>query len=135
VTPRGIRNNNPLNIEHGEPWLGLSYVQADPRFCSFVNVKYGYRAAAIIIQHYARRGIESVKQIIATWAPAGENDVDAYVADVCKHSGFTPETHVDAYSLDDMPKLLAAMTWHENGEQPYGMDTITAGVALAGVHR
>lgn len=133
--PRGIRNNNPLNIEHGEAWLGLSRGQPDPRFCCFVNVKYGFRAAAIIIQHYARRGIATVQQIIATWAPAGENNVGAYVGDVCKYSGFTPDTRIDAHSLDDMPKLLAAMTWHENGEQPYSPETITAGVALSGVQR
>ena len=46
MTPRGIRNNNPLNIRRGaSQWQGLKRRQTDKDFCQFVTVAYGYRAA------------------------------------------------------------------------------------------
>ena len=39
--PRGIRNNNPGNIRHGNDWQGISKEQPDPAFCTFVSPEYG----------------------------------------------------------------------------------------------
>ena len=51
-TARGIRNNNPLNIEAGENWQGLK--GTDGRFAIFETAEHGIRAAARILRTYAR---------------------------------------------------------------------------------
>ena len=44
--PRGIRNNNPLNIvQTKDKWQGLREKQYDKRFCEFIDMAHGYRAA------------------------------------------------------------------------------------------
>mgnify|MGYP007032335315 CR=1 FL=1 len=37
--PRGIRNNNPLNIRIGNVWLGEVQSPDDPEFEQFVSMK------------------------------------------------------------------------------------------------
>ncbi len=44
--PRGIRNNNPLNIEHSQSkWQGMAVEQTDKRFVQFKSMTWGIRAA------------------------------------------------------------------------------------------
>ncbi|AYM04236.1 virion protein (plasmid) [Levilactobacillus brevis] len=126
--PRGIRNNNPLNIESGAPWQGLAPDQTDPRFAVFIDPRYGYRAAARILQSYAKRGITTLTGILGTWAPAGENDLQAYIGHIAKRTGIAPMQHVQP---GQYPVLFEAMTLHENGEQPYDLALIREGVSWA----
>ena len=44
--PRGIRNNNPLNIRIGNQWLGERANPNDPAFEQFVAMEYGIRAGS-----------------------------------------------------------------------------------------
>lgn len=126
---RGIRNNNPLNIEHGDNWQGMAAEQPDPRFVRFIDARYGYRAAAkIITGAYASRGVTTLAGILGTWAPKGENDLQAYIAHVSSRAGIAPMQNV---TRDMLPRLFEAMTLHENGEQPYTLDFIREGVAWA----
>ncbi len=42
MEPRGLRNNNPLNIVRGKSkWQGLKERISDSRFCEFVTPEYG----------------------------------------------------------------------------------------------
>lgn len=127
--PRGIRNNNPGNIEHGDNWLGLAGEQSDERFVTFKEPEYGIRAMSKIFDSYARRGVDTVREIIGTWAPAGENDVDAYVASVARRSGLRPGQKITTDG--ERAALIEAMIHHENGAQPYAMAVIEAGIRLA----
>ena len=69
MTPRGIRNNNPLNIRrNGTAWSGLSAQQTDRSFCQFRNMAYGFRAAFITIHTYIfKHGLGTISQIISRW--------------------------------------------------------------------
>ncbi len=50
MLPRGIRNNNPLNIRRSkDKWKGLRAVQADAQFCQFETLEYGWRAAFYLL--------------------------------------------------------------------------------------
>lgn len=40
-TPRGIRNNNPGNLDKGSPWQGLVDNPSEPRFCTFKESRMG----------------------------------------------------------------------------------------------
>ncbi len=143
IAPRGIRNNNPGNIDYNErnPWQGLDKQKpSDGRFCRFMGPEWGIRAITRVIRNYAKRdgtpgvggkGIDTVQEIINRWAPPVENDTGAYVSQVAKVVGVSP---TEPLNLDDdliMAKLVTAIIWHENGVQPYPAALILAGVKLA----
>lgn len=128
---RGIRNNNPLNIERGsDQWDGMAPVQSDSRFLVFVDAVYGIRAAARILSNYAKRGVTTVEQIVSTWAPPNENDTEAYIRYVTEKTGFDRKRVVSKATGDYVP-LLAAMIKMENGINPYSNETIAKGVSLS----
>ena len=132
---RGIRNNNPLNIEHNKNnnWDGASAVQTDSRFVQFVSPVWGIRAAAKTFKTYSKRGVNTLAGIISTWAPPEkngvfENDTEAYIASIEKQTGFSRHDYV---GVERYPALIAAMIKHENGSQPYAMELIHEGVSRA----
>lgn len=51
MLPRGIRNNNPLNIRRTakDQWQGLRAQQTDANFCQFESLEYGWRAAFYLL--------------------------------------------------------------------------------------
>jgi len=128
--PRGIRNNNPGNIRHGDQWVGLATEQEDPSFCSFIKPEYGIRAMGKILVNYQRRyGINTVRGIINRWAPPVENDTDAYVAHVADVVGVDPDEKVVV--ADVLAKLIPVIIKHENGQMPYSDEQIAKGIEMA----
>lgn len=135
MTTRGIRNNNPGNIEWGAPWKGLVAPEnrTDKRFCQFVQPEWGIRAIAVILGNYAKRDVNTIREVVNTWAPAFENNVAAYVAHVCDVSGFGPDQVLDLHSHHDLEPVVRGIIEHENGEQPYDQRTLDHALSLAGV--
>ena len=91
-TPRGLRNHNPLNIKRDAHtrWIGTSSIQLDKTFLQFINSEYGWRAAFIILRKYFYRyGLNTIADIVSKWAPGGENNTEAYIAAVCRHTGLS----------------------------------------------
>lgn len=128
--PRGIRNCNPLNIRRSAiPWLGLADEQTDADFCVFAKPEYGIRAGARILKTYQREGVTTLQEAVGRWAPSSENNTQAYVANVCRACGVSPGDIVDLTAL--LPKIIPAMIQQENGEQPYSVQLINYGIALA----
>lgn len=127
--PRGIRNNNPGNIRAvaGVEWQGQIGIDA-AGFVIFDKPENGYRAMARVLDNYRRRGVETVAEIIATWAPASENQTADYVAHVASKLNVDPFEPIGRGRYVD---LLAAITLHENGQQPYDRALIEYGVSLA----
>ena len=125
MQPRGIRNNNPLNIRHSaDQWQGASEKQTDKCFVQFKSMAYGYRAAWKTLQSYYNRFCAqsrafTVRNIIGRWAPPKENDTEAYVHSVMKLSSIggkenlLPPENVDCYCR--LSKMIAAMTCIECG--------------------
>lgn len=84
ATPRGLRNNNPLNIRRSpSKWLGEVDILNDKRdavFCQFSSLVYGYRAAGKILRTYQTKyKLYVLSQIIGRWAPLNENNTRVYV--------------------------------------------------------
>lgn len=131
IVPRGIRNNNPLNIRIGNVWLGEVQCPTDPDFEQFVTMAYGCRAAFVLlrryINHYKRK---TIPEIIAAWAPASENNCVAYVGRVCQLSSIAADEQLNFFDKDQMCKLLAAMAIVENG-QPIKEEDINIGYDMA----
>lgn len=131
-TSRGIRNNNPGNIRHGEAWQGRADPQTDPDFVQFVSADYGIRAMTKVLLTYSERyGLNTVRGIITRWAPPVENNTESYINSVAKRLGVDPDQEIDVRAY--MAALVAAIIKHENGVQPYKIGTLNSGLILAGV--
>ncbi len=128
---RGIRNNNPGNIEkNGINWDGLSPTQTDSRFYQFQTPEYGIRAMARILKTYqSAYGLNTIEQIINRWAPPNENNTASYVEHVSAAVGVEPGQIINVNDI--MPELIAAIIKHENGKNPYSEQTIEKGVMMA----
>lgn len=115
-TPRGIRNNNPGNIEINgrNDWKGKIVPSRDPRFETFETMEYGIRALLIILRNYIRKGHNSVELIIKRWAPSSENNTEAYIKAVCAYMGVIRNEEL-FFILEDMLPLTKAICKHENG--------------------
>jgi len=115
--PRGIRNNNPLNIRIGNCWLGEVQQPNDPDFEQFISMVYGVRAGFVLLRRYIRHYHRTtIPQVIAAWAPATENNTEAYIASVCQTSKISRDETLDYFNKDQMCRLMDAMIYHECGQ-------------------
>lgn len=118
--PRGIRNNNPLNIRYVEKnnWQGRVHIKRDFQFEEFTTMYYGYRAAFLIIHKYMTLySLRTPFQICARWAPIGDNNnPSAYAKFVCNRMGCGLNDELDFRDPLQMIRLAAAMTEMENGK-------------------
>lgn len=113
--PRGIRNNNPLNIRIGNDWYGEVSKPTDGTFEQFEEMQYGCRAAFIILHNYMyRHNLKTIPQIIERWAPKSENDTQKYVETVVKVSGIEPTKTLSFFKKEDMIRLFKGMCFAEN---------------------
>ena len=136
--PRGVRNCNPLNIEHNDAndWYGQ--IGKDDRpdgraYCIFEFPWQGYRAAFKLLENYQKNSlaadgskIDTVAEIIQRWAPrlpsGTENPHQAeYITFVRRRMGIEKGAHIDCGCWDTAMKLVAAMAQFETGmEKPFG---------------
>lgn len=126
---RGLRNNNPGNIERNATrWEGMSVEQSDPRFVVFESPEYGIRAMTRILNSYRNRGVITLGDIIRTWAPPVENQTWSYIGHVSSMTGIAATDPVPPARYPDLIKAIIA---HENGLQPYSDFLIQRGVTMA----
>lgn len=86
IKPRGIKNNNPLNIRRGQRWVGMKAKQTDSQFCQFTTMAYGFRAAFILLdKYYTAYGLDTLGKVISRWAPPSENNTAAYIDTVKRY--------------------------------------------------
>lgn len=114
--PRGIRNNNPLNIRIGNVWLGEVPNPTDPHFEQFVSMEYGLRAAFVLLRRYIRHYHRTtIPDILAAWAPSSENNTVVYVDTVCQLSHLSPMQELHYEDKHMMVQLIQAMCQVEVG--------------------
>src|SRR5512139_56229 len=120
--PRGIRSQNPLNIEYSPKtqWQGLGSPPSDGRFCRFIEPQWGLRAGIVILRNYQKRGLTTLLQMISTWAPSNENEPRSYAASVAKVMGINAHDTVDMADKDLVIKMLRGMVRVECGPPPAG---------------
>ena len=142
--PRGIRNNNPGNLEHSanNAWKGLADREqmtdeqaAESRFCVFTDPRYGIRAIAKLMQSYQKRyKLRSIAEIFQRYAPRQDNnDTRAYADAVAKAVGVSVNETISVRDYETIKKMVTAIIQHENGIQPYPVDLIEDGIAMAGI--
>lgn len=116
MLPRGLRNNNPLNIIIGDMWQGRVVHNTDGTFVQFTDIVFGYRAAFIILQRYINKhGRNNIDKIIDAWAPDGEPAQSNYKKSVSKSTGIDTRCILHFEDRENMVSLVAAMAKVENG--------------------
>lgn len=118
--PRGLRNNNPLNLRiSGTPWLGKYPLDknTDGSFEQFDTLKHGIRAALICLRTYMNRyHLNTVQSIISRWAPPSDgNNTRAYVAKVCELTSFSSGFMLSFHNRAQVCRLAWAMAFVECG--------------------
>ena len=94
MLPRGIRNNNPLNIRRSkDQWKGMAEAQTDQAFVQFKSLKWGWRAAFYLLTrtYYHKYRLYTIRTIVNKWAPPSENNSKAYVENVSRLTGIDPD--------------------------------------------
>lgn len=115
--PRGIRNNNPGNIDWiadpAKRWRGM--MSSDGRFGIFDTAANGVRAIGGELKASIKRN-QTIEQAIHEWAPPIENDTGRYVDLVAKAAGAAKTARLTSAMI---PSVALAIIKHENGQQPY----------------
>lgn len=117
--PRGLRNNNPLNIEAGAFTKSMpGYKASDGRFAVFETREQGEAAADALLMRYGMQGRNTPMKIIEKWAPAGDgNDVAGYSGSVAKALGIGPNDPIPMEDPAVRRRLIDAMSAVENGKR------------------
>jgi hypothetical protein len=117
VDTKGMQKpkNNPLNIRiSANAWQGKVKTVETVGFEQFTTLEYGVRAAMKNMLTYLSRGVDTVAEIISTWAPPSDNNPTlAYIDYVCKKTGFTP-TQPIKNDKATIQKIVAAMAVFES---------------------
>lgn len=97
---RCSRNCNPGNIEYG-PFtrahgaIGIENGHTPDRFAVFATLEDGYNCLRSLLKGTVYRG-RTIEQMINLYAPSRDNNnVAAYVHNVCVWTGLTPDTIID----------------------------------------
>ena len=123
---RGMRNNNLLNIRIStDKFQGEVQPSQDKDFKQFETAAYGYRAAFRILRTYINNyGLNTIRKIISRFAPANENHTENYIRVVSERSGIPADDPVYADNREMMIRIVAAMSFVENGVEAQMSDVI-----------
>ena len=120
--PRGIRNNNPLNIRKGNNWKGERKVQTDKAFEEFETLQFGLRAGLKLIRNQisgfngSRPKFNTIGKLIKVWAPPSENATDKYIDFVCQAVGKLPSDIIREDDQKLICDIARAMAFVECGQ-------------------
>lgn len=128
-TTRGARNNNPGNLEfRGQP--GAVPESGSGRFAKFQSMSQGVAALGRQLQLYGARGVNTLREIIAKWAPGHENDTGAYIRRMSQMTGLSPDQQLNLNDAGTLGLLIRGISTVENGR-----NVIARGDMLAGLQQ
>ena len=124
--PRGILNNNPCNIRIStDKFQGEVQPSGDKEFKQFETMAYGYRAAFRVLRTYINNyKCDTIRKIISRFAPTNENHTENYIRVVSERSGIPENDIVYPDSREMMIRIVAAMSYVENGREAEMSDVI-----------
>ena len=122
-----MRNNNLLNIRIStDKFQGEVQPSQDKDFKQFETAAYGYRAAFRVIRTYINNyKCDTIRKIISRWAPPKDrNHTENYIKVVSERSGIPENDRVYADNREMMVRIVAAMSYVENGREAEMADVI-----------
>ncbi len=114
---RGMRNNNPGNLESNAWTQGLpGYRGSDGRFAIFDTPEHGMAALDQNLASYGQKGVNTPFAIASRWAPASDNnDPNSYGAQIAKGLGVGLNDAIDLNDPDVRAKIARSIATVENG--------------------
>ncbi len=128
--PRGIRNNNPGNLNFVGQAGATRETGPDGRFAVFQTAEDGLQALAHQLRLYAQRGINSVRAIISKFAPPSENNTQAYINSVSSRLGVASDAALNLNDPRVVQGLMDAIIKVENGRNPYSAEQLASASAV-----
>ncbi len=118
LTPRGIRNNNPGNLNFAKQDGATLEAGANGRFAVFKTMSDGVSALADQLARYNAKGINTIEAIIEKYAPKKDgNNTAAYIKNLSKSLGISPKDTIDLMKHPEMmEKLMQGIIQIENGK-------------------
>ncbi|WP_337993898.1 structural protein P5 [Pseudomonas putida] len=123
---RGVRNNNPGNIDYNPRNQRQGQLAPDPalekRFARFDSAKNSIRALSKLGVAYRWKdtmpgiggeGIDTVGEVINRWAPGVENDTELYIKAVAAGLGVAPNQPIDLRNF----RTLIAITMESSSTE------------------
>jgi hypothetical protein len=114
---RGLRNNNPGNIRRSSVrYRGEVVPSADPAFKQFETIVWGYRALFMLLHTYRKKhGLNTLREMIARYAPPTENDTGGYLRAVSARTGIPADRPLQTLDGTAMIPVASAISRVENG--------------------
>lgn len=129
--PRGIRNNNPGNLNYAGQAGATIEGGEGGRFAVFESMQHGVAALYKQLQLYFKRGINTLSSIVKTYAPASDNNnVDAYISALTKATGKGANEVLDSGDTATIARLMKGIVDHENGKGYISSSDIMGGIQL-----
>lgn len=129
--PRGVRNNNPGNLNFAGQAGATLEGGSNARFAKFGSMQEGVAALVNQIGLYGKRGKNTIRQIVSTFAPSSENDTNAYIAAVSKQMGIGPDDTLDLNSAAQVQALVKAIVRQEGNASGVTDEQIAQGFAMS----
>ncbi|UNM19239.1 structural protein P5 [Pseudomonas sp. ArH3a] len=144
-TTRGVRNNNPGNIDYNprNAWqgqLGLEVGVPSPRFSRFDTPENGIRALGKLLINYRGKdgmpgvggpGIDTVRETITRWAPGNENNTEAYIEAVAGRLGVNANDVIDVRKPATLGVMVTSIIAHECAGFAYSEAVLAEGLRRA----
>jgi hypothetical protein len=133
-SPRGIRNNNPGNLNYAGQEGATKEGGENGRFAVFSSMRDGISALHRQIQLYLQRGVNTIESIVNKYAPSSDgNNVQSYIQQLV---GATGKGANETLSGDDQGmvfKLIRGIINHENGKGYVSDQDILGGIQVGSV--
>lgn len=131
---RGIRNNNPGNLNYiGQAGATLEG-GANGRFATWKTPREGLQALANQLRLYGDRGLDTIRKVINKYAPSSENDTNGYVNNLAMFMGIDPDEHFDVKTDPAaLSMLMRGIIQQENGYNPYSRGQIDDAIGSSGL--
>lgn len=130
-TPRGIRNNNPGNLNYARQKGAEKEGGPNGRFAVFSDMTSGVSALYKQIQLYFQRGTDTISEIVNKYAPASDNNnVMAYINSLVKATGKGAHESLASSDMSTIFNLLKGIINHENGKGYVSDDEIMRGIQV-----
>ncbi|EDA8242734.1 lytic transglycosylase domain-containing protein [Salmonella enterica subsp. enterica serovar Reading] len=113
---RGIRNNNPGNLNFAGQKGATLESGPNARFASFPTMLEGIAALDRQVMLYLKRGKNTIDQIIDIYAPSSDgNNTSSYKSYLSQYTGLGAKEKIDGSNFELMRKLIQGIINHENG--------------------
>ncbi len=113
---RGIRNNNPGNLNFAGQKGATLESGPNARFASFPTMLEGIAALDRQVMLYLKRGKNTIDQIIDIYAPSSDgNNTSSYKSYLSQYTGLGVKEKIDGSNFELMRKLIQGIINHENG--------------------